>query len=541
MVRPSRGTPAGSIHSRDASMTTPATTIPNMTKLTRALLALLVAGAATVASAQESRPPAQPSEQRASDQRQGEQRQADARESVLRLLPADSVSEHAVAIPGGTLVYTATAGTLSLFDQSGERSAAIYYTAYVANNAAAANRPVTFAFNGGPGAASAYLNLGLVGPRILEFPGNDAAAARMRDNPATWLAFTDLVMIDPVGAGWSRPAKPDGGKAFYGVHADAQAVAKVIALYVAKNGRGNSPKYILGESYGGFRAAKGAQTLQREQGIVASGIVMVSPLIEGGLLFGATRFALGAALHLPSLAAAELERKGAFSREALAEAERFALTDYLTTLAGPRPTGEAARNFYARVAKISGLPEEVVTRSRGFISDAYVKHLRSGEGKIVSRYDAAFAVADPFPEHETARGADPLLDGLTRAFGGAFSAYARDELGFKTEMTYILLASEISGKWDWGERAGRNSASASDDIRELLSLTPSFRLLIAHGYSDMVTPYAVSRYVLDHLPPIGDPARAQLRLYRGGHMFYIDAESRKAFSADAKAFYQSTQ
>jgi len=244
---------------------------------------------------------------------------------------------------------------------------------------------------------------------------------------------------------------------------------------------------------------------------------------------------------LPSLAAAELERKGAFSREALAEAERFALTDYLTTLAGPRPTGEAARNFYARVAKISGLPEEVVTRSRGFISDAYVKHLRSGEGKIVSRYDATFAVADPFPEHETARGADPLLDWLTRAFGGAFSAYARDELGFKTEMTYILLASDISGKWDWGERAGRNSASASDDIRELLSLTPSFRLLIAHGYSDMVTPYAVSRYVLDHLPPIGDPARAQLRLYRGGHMFYIDAESRKAFSADAKAFYQSTQ
>src|SRR6266478_6726933 len=246
MVRPSRGTPAGSIHSRDASMTTPATTIPNMTKLTRALLALLVAGAATVASAQEARPAAQPSEQGASDQRRGEQRQADARESALRLLPADSVSEHAVAIPGGTLVYTATAGTLSLFDQSGERSAAIYYTAYVAKNAAAANRPVTFAFNGGPGAASAYLNLGLVGPRILEFPGNDAAAARMRDNPATWLAFTDLVRIDPVGAGWSRPAKADGGNAFYGVRQDAQAVAKVIALYLAKNGRTASPKYLLG-------------------------------------------------------------------------------------------------------------------------------------------------------------------------------------------------------------------------------------------------------------------------------------------------------
>src|SRR6516225_11538394 len=278
-------------HRLDAVMTTP-TLIPS--KFTRALLALLLAGAATIASAQESRPPAQPSEQRASDQRQGEQRQADARESVLRLLPADSVSEHAVAIPGGTLVYTATAGTLSLFDQSGERSAAIYYTAYVAKNVETANRPVTFAFNGGPGAASAYLNLGLVGPRILELPGNDPAAARMQDNPATWLAFTDLVMIDPVGSGWSRPAKPDGGNAFYGVRQDAQAVAKVIALYLAKNGRSSSPKYILGESYGGFRAAKVAQVLQHDQGIMVSGIVMVSPIIEGGLTFGSNRSALSA-------------------------------------------------------------------------------------------------------------------------------------------------------------------------------------------------------------------------------------------------------
>ena len=156
------------------------------------------------------------------------------------------MTEHSVDIPGGKLAYTATAGTLSLFDQSGERSAAIYYTAYVAKSAAGANRPITFAFNGGPGAASAYLTLGLVGPRILEFVGNDAAAARLQDNPQTWLGFTDLVMIDPVGTGWSRPAKADGGGAFYGVRADAQALAKTIALYLAKNDRGNSPKYILG-------------------------------------------------------------------------------------------------------------------------------------------------------------------------------------------------------------------------------------------------------------------------------------------------------
>jgi carboxypeptidase C (cathepsin A) len=520
-------------------MTSPLTSVPFLTTLGRALLAFLIATAATLASAQERPrpPPQQQGEQQASEARQGEQ----ARDGVLRLLPADSVTEHSVAIPGGTLTYTATAGTFSLFDQSGERSAAVYYTAYVVKNAEAANRPVTFAFNGGPGAASAYLHLGLVGPRILEFPGNDPAAARMKDNPATWLAFTDLVMIDPVGSGWSRPAKADDGKAFYGVRQDAQAVAKVIALYLAKNGRSNSPKYLLGESYGGYRAAKVGQLLQREQGIMMSGVIMVSPVIEGSLTFGTSRSALSAALQLPSLAAAELERKGAFSKEAQAEAERFALTDYLTTLAGPAPQGDAARNFYGRVAKITGLPEDVVTRARGFIRDAYVKHLRSAEGKIVSHYDVTFAVPDPFPEQESARGGDPVLDSLTRAYGAAYAAYARDELGFKTEMSYILLASDIAGKWDWGEGGGRRSASASDDLRELLAFIPSFRLLVAHGYADMVTPYAASRYVLDHLPPIGDPSRAQLLLYRGGHMFYTDADSRRAFSADAKAFYQSTQ
>jgi carboxypeptidase C (cathepsin A) len=259
------------------------------------------------------------------------------------------------------------------------------------------------------------------------------------------------------------------------------------------------------------------------------------------LIFGGGGYALGAALQLPSLASAVLERKGAFSKEALAEAERFALTDYLTTLAGPPPSGEAAKRFYARVAQVSGIPEDIVTRSRGFIQDAFIKHLRSAEGKVVSRYDATFAVADPHPESQGAYSPDPLLDGLTRAYGSAYATYARDELGFKTEMTYILLASDISGKWEWGGSSGRGSASVTNDIRELLSLTPSFRLMVAHGYSDMVTPYGVTRYVLDHLPPIGEPARTSLALYRGGHMFYIDADSRKAFSADAKTFYQSSQ
>ena len=455
---------------------------------------------------------------------------------VLALLPGDSVTEHSIDLPSGKLAYTATAGTFALFDQSGERSAEIFYTAFVVKSAnSAAARPVTFVFNGGPGAASAFLNLGMVGPRIAEFGlnGHDGSKVRLIDNPDTWLSFTDLVLIDPVGTGWSRAAKPDDNRGFWSVHSDAQSMAKVIALYVAKNGRANSPKFILGESYGGFRAAKVARALQSEQGIVASGVLMLSPTLEGAFQFGGDRFALGDALRLPSLAAAELERKDTFSQQALADAEHFAITDYLTTLAGPPLQGEAAKSFYARVANMTGLPVDIIAQSNGFIPDAYVKSLDAGKHKIVSHYDATFASDDPYPTSPVARGPDPILDGLVRAYGGAFVGYARDELGFKTDMTYNLLASEVSSKWNWEQ--GRGQASVTDDLRVLLALTPSFRLMIAHGYSDMVTPYAISRYVLDHLPTF--EGRATLKLYRGGHMFYLDPSSRKAFTADARPIY----
>jgi carboxypeptidase C (cathepsin A) len=456
---------------------------------------------------------------------------------VLRLLPQDSVTDHSIDTATGKLAYTATAGTLAFYDQSGEQSAAVFYTAYVVKNSSSgASRPLTFVFNGVPGAASAYLHLGLVGPRILDFgPGAGAASeAKLRDNPDTWLRFTDLVIVDPIGTGWSRAAKSDDGKNFWNADADASAMAKAIALYVNHNNRFESPKYLLGESYGGFRAAMTARVMQREQGISASGVIMLSPLLEGWLTFGDSSSALRAALELPSLAAAELERKKTFSPEALAGAEKFALTDYLTTLAGPTPQGDTARAFYERVAQVSGLPLDVVRQQRGFVTDAFIKNLRAG--KVVSRYDAALAVDDPFPERRSNHSPDPILDGVTRVYGGGFAAYARNELGFKTEMTYQLLAGDVTRHWDW--KGGRVQASVEDDVRVLLSFDPSFRLLIAHGYSDLVTPYAMTRYLLDHLPAFTPPGRAALKLYRGGHMIYLDSASRKAFSTDAGTFYR---
>ncbi len=456
---------------------------------------------------------------------------------ILHLLPEDSVTEHSIDTPQGKLDYTATAGTLRFFDQSGEQSAAVFYTAYVAKGGDA-KRPLTFVFNGGPGAASAFLHLGLVGPRILDLGlgARDFARAQLHDNPDTWLRFTDLVMIDPIGTGWSRTAKPDD-KGFWNPESDASSMAKAIALYVDHNNRFASPKYLFGESYGGFRAAKTARVMQREQGISASGIVMLSPLVEGWLTFGDDQSALRAALELPSLAAAELERKNTFNLQALAGAEKFALADYLTTLAGPAPQGDAARVFYEKVAKVSGLPFDVVRQQRGFVTNAFVKNLQAD--KIVSHYDATFAVDDPYPERRSGRAPDPILDGVSRAYGGAFAAYARNELGFKTEMTYQLLADDVTRHWDW--KSGRQNAGVEDDLRVLLSFDPSFHVLIAHGYSDLVTPYAMTRYILDHMPAFTPPGRAVLKLYRGGHMLYLDQASRKAFSSDVAAFFQTSE
>lgn len=459
---------------------------------------------------------------------------------ILALLPPDSVTRHEIALDGERLAYTATAGTLDLRGQDGERLAAVYYTAYTLDAADVADRPVTFVFNGGPGAASAYLHLGLVGPRIADFgTPPDAARARLQDNPDAWIDFTDLVLIDPVGTGWSRAAAPDKAEQFWGVDEDAQALAKVIALYVAENARTASPKYLLGESYGGFRAAKVARALQQDQGLGVAGIVMVSPFLDGGLTFRSTRSALSAALLLPSIAATELDREGRFSEPALAEAERFAMTDYLVTLAGPPPAGEAAAAFYGRIAEITGLPAEVAERTRGFVARAYLGHRRGETPRIASPYDGTYTLPDPFPESDDGHADDPILDGFLQSLGGLFAGYARERLGYETEMTYELLNRRVSGKWSWDGAGygGRRGASAAEDLRQLLALNPGFRLLIAHGRSDLVTPYGVSRYVLDHLPEDGLAERARLSIYKGGHMFYFDPDSRAAFTDAARAFY----
>ena len=374
---------------------------------------------------------------------------------MLRLLPPDAVTQHTIDTPSGKIDYTATAGTLSLFEQSGERIAAIFYTAYVAKGGDGGQRPVTFVFNGGPGAASAFLNIGLVGPRIVEFgdDGRDGAAPRLQDNPDTWLAFTDLVLIDPVGTGWSRPAKPDGGSAFWGVRRDAEIARQDDrALRRQERPHRRRRNIILGESYGGFRAAKVAQALQRDQGIAASGIVMVSPLIEGGadLRRHPLRARCGAATAVAGRRRARAQ--GHVLREKLAAAEHFALSDYLTTLAGPPPHGEAATRVLSALAADDRIAARSRSRSRA-ASSATPMSSTCAPPRARSSAATTRPSRSPIRIRSRRMRAVPIRCSMaSRAPTAApSSAYARDELGFKTEMTYVLLASDIAGKWDWGE------------------------------------------------------------------------------------------
>ncbi len=460
---------------------------------------------------------------------------------IFSLLPPDSITDHMLPAPDTSVSYRATAGTLDLFGQDGNLNAKIFYTAYQAKDRAV-ERPVTFAFNGGPGAASAYLHLGLVGPKILPFegPNADGTQPRLEDNPESWLAFTDLVLIDPVGTGWSRAVSDEAAGGYFNVRQDAESIAKAIALYVQKNNLLSAPKYLLGESYGGFRAAKVAVAMKNSQSMVPSGIIMVSPLIEGRFLFGVNDDPLAASLQFPALAAAEQERKSAFDAQAMPDIERFAMTDYLLKLAVPPPAGAEADAFYDKVGRLTGLPMDTVERTRGFVGSIYAKEA-GGTGRIVSPYDAGSSLPDAYPEESVTRNDDPVLDGYTRAYGSAFASYARHTLGFETQMTYTLLNEDVNRRWQWNGGHGgdgRATASVSNDIRDLLSTIPSFKLMVAHGYSDILTPYGVSQYVLKHLPPDLAKDRTSLKVYRGGHMFYTRNEERQRMFGDARTFYE---
>ena len=471
------------------------------------------------------------------DKPSGAQTKADSDgKGAFTLLPADAVTHHTGMMRGRSVGYTATAGTLTLRDAKGDPSAKVFYVAYVADGGVG-SRPVSFFFNGGPGAGSAFLDLGAAGPTVLNFPaGNpaDGAGAALGPNPDSWLRFTDEVFIDAVGTGYSLPVKPDEApKQFWGVEQDASAFADAIRLWIDKNDRSASPKYLVGESYGGIRSIKVARALQEKQNIVLSGIVMVSPAIELDLL-GDTDNPISDAIVLPSFAASSLQLQHRFSDGPIEDAYRYAFGPYLSAIAGPPLTAEAANALYGKVASMSGISEAVVAKERARI-DPEAHDVRSRDGRLYSLYDDTLSIEDPFPEGVDNRDSpDPVLSGFGRAYGNAFAGFASQTLKFRTDLKYDLLNLAPGAKWDF--KAGDELiARGTPDLRKLLALNPALHILITNGYFDTVCPFASSRWLVEHLPVGRD--RIKLAVYKGGHMFYTVPESRAALSDDAASLY----
>lgn len=460
-------------------------------------------------------------------------------------LPADATTTRTLKLKDREIAYTAIAGTLPLANAKGEKVAEMAYVAYRRDGAAPAGRPITFVFNGGPGAASAYLHLGALGPRVIDFGDGRAppnGEARLIDNADTWLDATDLVFVDPVGTGYSRPtvAEDEARNLFWGVRQDLDAIGAFMRRALAKLDRVGAPVFLVGESYGGFRAARLPEHLAGHEGIAVRGIVLVSPALEFSLMDADAFNPLPWALRLPSLAAVHLEAQGRLTRGALAEVERFSLGPYVTALVAPDRERAADDKLHATLAEYLGLPAETIKRWRARVPlDAYIKEIRRRDGKLASRYDGSIAGPDPYPSAATPQSGDPVLEGLTAPLTTAFIAYARDELGFKTERRYALLNGEISGRWDWGRRGRGRAAGTSDALSKALSLDSRLKVVVAHGMTDLVTPYLASRYVIDHLPDALTRGRVTLAVYPGGHMMYFRPGSRAELRRDVQALYEA--
>jgi carboxypeptidase C (cathepsin A) len=461
-------------------------------------------------------------------------------QEATRKLPADATTDHTLALPGRTLRFQATAGSIPLFDgEGGKLEAEVAYIAYVAGEPAA-GRPMTFVFNGGPGAASAYLNIGALGPWRLPFDRITASGpVALVPNAETWLDFTDLVFVDPPGTGYSRLIGGDEVRRnIWSVDGDAEALAVFIRKWIEQNGRQRAPKFLVGESYGGMRALKIERTLEQRQGVGVRGLVLVSPVLDFAN-FGQRRHApLSYVANLPSLAATARELNGGFDRAALAAVEDYASGEYLADLMRGERDQAAVKRISARVAALTGLDPALVERFGGRIdSGTFQREFYRARGLVGSAYDATVTAFDPNPSAAQSQFSDPVLDASRAPLISAMTGFYQSVLNWQVDQPYRLLNGEISSRWNWGR--GRNAVQAVDDLRTVLASDWRTCVLIAQGASDLVTPYYANKLILDQLPVYGSPERAKLAVYGGGHMFYSRDGSRRELRGDAEALYRA--
>jgi len=471
---------------------------------------------------------------------------AQADEKPVNELPARVATHHKLVLGEQPIDYEAIAEALPVTDGKGNTTASIYTISYVADSDTGSDRPVSFVFNGGPGAASVFLHLGALGPAILETPETGAVPTppvHLVDNPATWLRFTDLVFVDPVGTGFShgRGKEENPDKPFWEVRADIASLGSVIRLWLTRHQRWASPVWLVGESYGGFRAAAMAQTLPHDVDVIVKGLVLVSPALDLSALHQTERDLLAAAFILPSYAATAEAYDADSAGGNMAEVERFALSDYLVGLAGLKGQPPAGDAFIARVAQIARIPTEVVRRYRGRIPrNIFAREIRRDHGEAVSLYDGTVTGPAGPDGGDGAGGArDPVLPPAVAAYGTAFNAYLSEALGVHTDQPYRVLPRDISQQWNWqSERQHGTEGLAMSSLEAALLDHPATKVLIVNGRYDLVTPYFGSRWLVDQLEvPAATRAGIQLRVYDGGHMVYMRPKSRMLLARDAAELY----
>ena len=462
-------------------------------------------------------------------------------QSLPKRLPERETTDQKVALSDRSLRFKASAGSIPLFDGEGNLQAEVAYVAYALEASNSADRPVTFLLNGGPGAASAYLNIGAIGPwRLPMDRAVPSTRPQLQPNDETWLDFTDLVFIDPPGTGYSRiTATGDAARRqFWSVGGDADALAVVIRKWIEQAGRQTSAKFIVGESYGGFRAPKIAKVLQSEQGTGIRGLVMISPVLDFAS-FGQHRHApMSWVSSLPSMAAAALDAKGRFDRAALRDVELYATGDYLRDLLKGERDLAALDRISGRVAELIGLQPTLVRRLAGRVDAAtFRREFYRQRGLVGSAYDPTVTAFDPHPNSAMSRYPDPMLDAVSAPLTSAMTDLYQRVLHWRVDLPYKLLDREVSSHWDWGR--GRAAPEAVDDLVTVLSDDPNMRVLVTHGATDLVTPYFATQLLLDQLPLSGSADRLKLAVYGGGHMFYSRDASRRALRADAEALYRA--
>ncbi|WJR75949.1 peptidase S10 [Bradyrhizobium sp. NP1] len=452
-------------------------------------------------------------------------------------LPPDSTTGQTLDLPGRTLTFSATAGSIRLFDDKGEPQADIAYTAYQLDGVDRAARPVTFLFNGGPGAASAYLQLGNSGPWRLPLDAasvTPSSAPKLEANNETWLDFTDLVFIDPVGTGYSRfvASGEEARKRFFSVEGDVASIALVIRRWLEKNDRLASPKYVAGESYGGIRGPKVVNNLQTRQGVGVNGLILISPLLDFREFTGSSLLQYVASL--PSYAAVARAAKGPVTRADLAEVETYARGEFLADLVRGEQDAEATNRLADRVAALTGIDQAVSRRLAGrFDVGEFRREFDRRNGKVTGRYDASVRGFDPYPDSSAFHFSDPSGEGLMASLSSAAVDLTRRKLNWRPDGSYELLNGSVERSWDFGR--GINPPQSIAELRQILALDPKLKLLVAHGLFDLATPYFGTRIALDQLPAFASPDRVRFAVYPGGHMFYSNDTSRQALRAEAEA------